>query len=82
MLDSISLKLESLRQDDYFDEFLVLLEKESERGRDYISLSTIPVALHYRLIQEGFCIKRVERIITRCFFWKKNTYYYKVERLT
>ncbi|MBB1140554.1 hypothetical protein [Myroides sp. WP-1] len=82
MLDSVVLKQESLRQDDYFDEFLVLLENKRKQGRNYLSLSKIPISLHYRLIQEGYSIKKEKKVVTRYFFWKKIIYYYKVERST
>lgn len=79
MLDSIVLQLESLQQDDYFEKFLVLLGKEKKQGRNYIILSTIPVALHYRLIQEDYTIQKRSKVRTRFFFFKKDVYYYKVE---
>ena len=78
MLDSIVLQLESLQQDDYFEEFLVLFNKEKIQGRNYIILSTIPVALHYRLIQEDYIIQKRSKVKTRFFFFKRTVCYYKI----
>ncbi|WP_410877780.1 hypothetical protein [Myroides sp. DW712] len=79
MIDSIVLHLESLKQDDYFEEFLVLLHEEKKQGKNYLMLSSIPTALHYRLILENFTIKRIEKTVRRLFFFKKRVYYYRVE---
>lgn len=80
MIDSIVLHLEALKQNDFFEEFLVLLEKEKKQGRNYLTLSSIPIALHYRLIQENFTIKRIEKTIRYFLFFKKTVYSFKVER--
>lgn len=80
MIDSIILHLESLKQEDYFEEFLVLLENEKKKGRNYLILTSIPVALHYRLIQEDFIIKRFEKNIRHLFFFKKRVYYFEIRR--
>ncbi|MCS4238361.1 hypothetical protein [Myroides odoratus] len=80
MIDSIVLHLEALKQNDFFEEFLVLLEKEKEQGRNYLNLSSIPIALHYRLIQENFTIKRIEKTIRYFLFFKKTVYSFKVEK--
>ncbi|EHQ44011.1 MULTISPECIES: hypothetical protein [Myroides] len=80
MIDSIVLHLEALKQNDFFEEFLVLLEKEKKQGRNYLTLSSIPIALHYRLIQENFTIKRIEKTIRYFLFFKKTVYSFKVEQ--
>lgn len=80
MIDSIVLHLEALKQNDFFEEFLVLLEKEKKQGRNYLTLSSIPIALHYRLIQENFTIKRIEKTIRYFLFFKKKVYSFKVEQ--
>lgn len=78
MIDSIVLHLESLKQDDWYEEFLVLLEKEKQLGKNYLLLSSIPVALHYRLIQENYTIKRIEKTSRHFFLFKKTEYYFEV----
>jgi len=80
MIDSIVLHLEALKQNDFFEEFLVLLEKEKKQGRNYLTLSSIPIALHYRLIQENYTIKRIEKTIRYFLFFKKTVYSFKVEK--
>lgn len=80
MIDSIVLHLEALKQNDFFEEFLVLLEKEKNQGRNYLTLSSIPIALHYRLIQENYTIKRIEKTIRYFLFFKKTVYSFKVEK--
>ena len=80
MLDSLVLQIESSVQDDYFEEFLVLLGKERNKGRNHIILSRIPVLLHYRLIQENYSIQKRQKVVTRFLFWKKIVYYYRVEK--
>ncbi|WP_353120847.1 hypothetical protein [Myroides odoratus] len=80
MIDSIVLHLEALKRNDFFEEFLVLLEKEKKQGRNYLTLSSIPIALHYRLIQENYTIKRIEKTIRYFLFFKKTVYSFKVEK--
>ncbi|WP_353158712.1 hypothetical protein [Myroides odoratus] len=80
MIDSIVLHLEALKRNDFFEEFLVLLEKEKNQGRNYLTLSSIPIALHYRLIQENYTIKRIEKTIRYFLFFKKTVYSFKVEK--
>lgn len=80
MIDSIVLHLEALKRNDFFEEFLVLLEKEKNQGRNYLTLSSIPIALHYRLIQENYTIKRIEKTIRYFLFFKKKVYSFKVEK--
>lgn len=81
MLDSIVLQLESLQENDYFTAFLVLFDKEKKKGHNFIILSQIPVALHYRLIQENYSIKKREKTLTRFLFFKKTISYYIVQSL-
>ncbi|WP_060873599.1 hypothetical protein [Myroides odoratus] len=80
MIDSIVLHLEALKRNDFFEEFLVLLEKEKKQGRNYLTLSSIPIALHYRLIQENYTIKRIKKTIRYFLFFKKTVYSFKVEK--
>lgn len=78
MIESVVVHLETLKEDDYFEEFLVLLENEKKKGKNYLLLVSIPVALHYRLIQENFSIKRVDKTSRYLIFFKRNQSYFKV----
>jgi len=79
MLESAFRHFEASEYTDHFDAFLDLLEREREMGRNYVTLSSIPIALHYKLIREYFIIKRKEKTIRRFFLFKKKVSYYLVK---
>ncbi|WP_060875588.1 hypothetical protein [Myroides odoratus] len=72
-------RLKSLDDTNYFKDFLLLLEKEKEQGRDYVIMKTIPKILHYQLIQENFVIKRKEIKVRKFLFIQKNVLVYIIK---
>jgi len=79
MLESAMRNLKLSDTCDDFEAFLTLLAKEQKEGRNYVTLLSIPTALHYKLVQADFVIKREERTVRKFGLFKKTTYYYSVK---
>lgn len=69
-----------LELDGDYKNFLLLLQKREAEGKKYVSLKKIPYNLHSKLIEEGYIIKREEKITARFLFMKKTSYYYRIEK--
>ena len=63
-----------------YEKFLLLLQKRKAEGKKYVSLKKIPHYLHSKLIEEGFIIKKEEKITSKFIFGKKSSYYYRIEK--